>query len=445
VVAADPVRDAAIDVLLRVYTRGAYVKAALDKSLRRKNLSDRGRRFLTQLVYGAVRHRLLCTHILQRLLHQSIEELPESIRVVLEMGVYQALFCDNVTFPAMVHTSVELAKKRGHAGTAKLANAVLKKVPQTLDEVALPSREEEWHEYLSVRYSLPLWMVQLWERDAAQGDELEALCQAMNEEAPVTVRTNTARITHGELMEAFDKAGCAPRKGTPVPEEITLESGLPPARAKRFSEGAYLIQDPASMLAAHLMEPERGERLLDLCAAPGGKTTHMAQRTESKAFIVAMDNHAHKLARIRENQERLGLDGIRLVCADGAHPPLETPFDRVLLDAPCSGMGVMRRHPELKWRLEPDVSKRMGRLQTELLRSAVRLCKTGGSIVYSVCTFTLDETQDVVAPLCEEGLVEPEDGPQWLEQWRKEKGTYQTRPNRDGLDAFYLTRLRKVS
>ena len=443
--AADPVRDAAIDVLLRVYTRGAYVKAALDKSLRRKNLSDRGRRFLTQLVYGAVRHRLLCTHILQRLLYQPIEELPEPIRVVLEMGVYQALFCDNVTFPAMVHTSVELAKKRGHAGTAKLANAVLKKAPRSLEDAALPSREEEWHEYLSVRYSLPLWMVQLWERDAAQGDELEALCRAMNEEAPVTVRTNTARITTRDLMEAFDKAGCAPRKSTPVPEEITLESGLPPARSKRFGEGAYLIQDPASMLAAHLMEPERGERLLDLCAAPGGKTTHLAQLTESEAFIVALDNQFHKLARIRENQERLGLGGIRLVCGDGACPPVDMEFDGVLLDAPCSGMGAMRRHPELKWRLDPDVSKRMGRQQTALLRSAVRHCKTGGRIVYSVCTFTLDETLHVVAPLCEEGLVEPEDGPQWLEQWRKTKGTYQTRPNHDGLDAFCLIRLRKVS
>ncbi|MFP4172056.1 MAG: 16S rRNA (cytosine(967)-C(5))-methyltransferase RsmB [Candidatus Hydrogenedentota bacterium] len=443
--AADPVRDAAIDVLLRVYTRGAYLKEALDKSLRRRNLSDRGRRFLTQLVYGAVRHRLLCGHILQRLLHQPLEELPVPIRLVLEMGVYQALFCDNVTFPAMVHTSVELAKKRGHAGTAKLANAVLKKVPESLDDVALPSRDHEWREYLSVRYSLPLWMVQLWERDAAQGGELEALCQAMNEVAPVTVRTNTARITPRDLMAAFEKADCAPGKRTPVPEEITLESGLPPARSKRFAEGAYLIQDPASMLAAHLMEPERGERLLDLCAAPGGKTTHLAQLTESGAFIVALDNQPRKLARIRENQERLGLGGIRLICADAAHPPLEAPFDRVLLDAPCSGMGAMRRHPELKWRLDPEVSKRMGRLQTELLRSAVRRCKTGGRIVYSVCTFTSDETLHVVAPLCEEGLVEPEDGPQWLEQWRKEEGTYQTRPNRDGLDAFCLIRLRKVS
>ncbi|MCP4644771.1 MAG: 16S rRNA (cytosine(967)-C(5))-methyltransferase RsmB, partial [bacterium] len=173
----DAVRDGAIDVILRVFEKNAYLDVSLDKTLRRKKLKERGRRFLTHLAYGTVRHRLLSDHILTPLLHQPLEKLPKPILAVLRMGAFQALFCNQVTFPAMVHTSVDLAKKRGHAGTARLVNAVLKRVPQSLDEVTLPDPEREPVRHLSVRYSLPVWLVEQWHADFG-ADRARAMCEA---------------------------------------------------------------------------------------------------------------------------------------------------------------------------------------------------------------------------------------------------------------------------
>ncbi|MDZ4861524.1 MAG: transcription antitermination factor NusB, partial [Candidatus Hydrogenedentes bacterium] len=193
----DVVRDATIDVLLRVTERGAFLSDSIDKTLRRKDLSDRGARFLTQLAYGTVRHQRLSDHVLQRFLKQPLDALPRPIHAILRMGVFQAMFCRQVTFPAMVHTSVDLAKKRGHPGTAKLVNAVLKRVPQRIEDVPLPS-EEKLVRYLGVRYSLPDWLVQDW-LDTFGDDVTRAMCSASAEQAPVTIRANTLKGSVDQL------------------------------------------------------------------------------------------------------------------------------------------------------------------------------------------------------------------------------------------------------
>ena len=440
----DPVRDAAIDVLLRVFERGAYLNRALDTALRRKKISDRGRRFLTQLVYGVARHRRLCDHVLALRLRQPIEDLPLAIRLILEMGAYQALFCDQVTFPAMVHTSVDLAKRRGHAGTAKLTNAVLKRIPQTLDDTPLPDPKEAPQEFAAVRYSLPGWIAGLLFEEYPP-EEAMAAARAFAEEARVVIRTNTLQTSVADLKTSLEKAGATVEKRTVIPEELTLLDGLPPARSKRFHEGQYLVQDTGSMLAAHLMEPEPGEWILDMCAAPGGKTTHLAQLCHGEAAIAALDLYPARLRYIRENAERLQTPNIFTLGADGAAAPFAAVFDRVLVDAPCSGLGTLRRHPELKWRITPETPREMAAKQRRLLESAVTLCKPGGVIVYCVCTFTREETQYVVDDIVAQGACAPEDGAEWLSPWRKTQGVLVTSPAADGADGFYLTRLRKRS
>lgn len=440
----DTVRDGAIDVILRVFRRGMRLDAALDRTLRRRKLTNRGRRFLTQLAYGVVRHKRLCDHILADLVHQPLDDLPLPILAVLELGVFQALYCRQVTFPAMVHTSVDLAKKRGHAGTARLVNAVLKRAPQSLDAVDLPPRSEPAR-YLEVRWSLPGWLASRWLRHYGI-EGAEALCRACDEEAPRAIRVNTLRGSAEGLIAMLQRSGETVDKTTDVPEEITLASNKKPiARSKAFQQGLFMIQDPASMLPPHLLEPEPGQRVLDMCAAPGGKTTHIAQLMGNSGFIVAADPSPARLKLVRENAERLGIGGLHLVAADGTRAPLTGGFQRVLVDAPCSGLGTLRRHPGLKWRLDEDAPARMGRLQAALLRSAVELCENSGVIVYSVCTFTEEETEAVVNGVIADGGVQPEDGPAWLEKWKVNTGQYVTRPDRDGLDGFFLTRLRKVS
>lgn len=441
---ADAVRDAAVDVLLRVFERQVHLDVSLDKTLRRKPMSDRGRRFLTQLVYGTVRQAGLCDYVLRPLLHQPAEKLPMPIRTILRMGVYQGLFLNQVTRPAMVHTSVDLAKKRGHAGTAKLVNAVLKRVPQSLDEVAWPDAAAQPAKYLAARYALPAWIAQLL-LDTYGREEAEAWAAECAGEAPIALRVNIHVQSVEALAETLARAGVAAAKRTPVPDELTIESGGVPVRSKLLDEGAFLMQDPASMLAAHLMEPRPGDRVLDMCAAPGGKTTHLAALANHGALIVANDSSPARLGRVRENVGRLGAQQVALLCSDGTRPPFQPCFDRVLLDAPCSGLGTIRRHPDLKWRVQPQAIPALAQQQEALLRSAIALCKNGGLIVYSVCTFTPSETQDIVGRILSEAAVQLEDGPEWMNQWKVAQGTYRTHPHRGGLDAFFLTRFRKLS
>lgn len=437
----DPVRDAAIEALLRVFERGMFLDASLDKTLRRRTLSDRGRRFFTQLVYGTVRHKLLCDHVLRGLLKQPLEDLPAPIRILLRMGIFQALFCRQVTHPALVHTSVDLAKKRGHAGVARLTNAVLRRAPQRLDEVSFPAEPVE---RLSVEHSIPRWLARRWV--AAYGlEDAVALGRACAVEAPVSARVNTLRTRPEAVVDAFRKSGVQVEKRTAVPEEITFTEGPPPARSKRFQEGDFMMQDPASMLPPHLMEPAAGEWILDLCAAPGGKTTHIAALTGGGTRIVACDLRAERLRQVRENAARMACPGIRLILADGGRPPFLPRFDRVLVDAPCSGLGTLRRHPDLKYRLLEQDIEELSRLQRHLLRSAIALCQNGGVIVYSVCTCTPEETGEVIEGVLNEAPVEREDGPTWMDVWRIDTGTYRTSPAQDGLDGFFLTRLRKRS
>jgi len=447
----DIARDTAVQVLIRVLEEGAYLDVALDKALRRRAVKERGRRFLTHLAYGTARHKLLCDFVLEQRLHQPLDDLPPAIRTILRMGVFQALFCSQVTFPSMVNTSVDLAKHRGHAGTARLVNAVLRRVPQNLEEVQLPPREKGFARHLSIRYSLPEWLVAEWIAEHGEA-AAETLCAASNEEAPATLRANTLKISAENLIvqfnEAASKAGKPPMasKRTNIPEEVTLAGhDSPPTRSKRFDQGNFLIQDAASMLPPHLLEPKPGEMILDLCAAPGGKTTHIAQLTEGGALVVGLDSNAGKLAWLLENAARLSVPDVVAVCGDGTTAPLTPLFDRVLVDAPCTGLGTLRRHPDLKWRTTPEARARLARVQLELLRCGIGLCKNGGLVVYSVCTFSQTETHAVVDAISKTERVTPEDGPEWLNQWKISKGRYRTLPTNAGLDGFFLTRLRKAS
>ncbi|HRK33923.1 MAG TPA: 16S rRNA (cytosine(967)-C(5))-methyltransferase RsmB [Candidatus Hydrogenedentes bacterium] len=438
----DAVRDAAIDVLLRVFQRNVFLSDSIDKTVRRKDLSERGNRFLTQLCYGTVRHQRLCDHVLQRHLQQPIAELPPPIHAILRMGVFQALFCRQVTFPAMVHTSVDLAKKRGHPGTARLVNAVLKRVPQKIEDVPLPS-EDKAVRYLGVRYSLPDWIVEQW-IELFGLDTASSMCKASAEQAPVTIRVNTLRHSPEQVLERLGQAGVTAHKATKVPEELTVVEGSP-LRTKLFQGGAYILQDTASMIAAHLVEPSPGEKVLDMCAAPGGKTTHLAQLMEDKGLVVGTDLVPWRAEQIVENVSRLGLTSVKAVCADALRIPFSSRFDRVLLDAPCTGLGTLRRHPDLKWRAKPEDAARISAVQRDLLRAAAELCENSGRIVYSVCTITREETLSIRSYADALPGFQFEDGPEWLNEWKIAPGTYRTLPSSGSMDGFFLMRLRKAS
>ena len=442
----DPVRDAAIETLLRVFEKGANTNQAIERTISRKGarLSSRGRRFLTHLVYGTSRYVNLADYVLKDLLNQPIKQLPFPILLILRMGVYQTLFLDTVTFPSMVHTSVDLAKKQGHAGTARLVNAVLKRIPQTLEDVTFPDKNEDLGYYLSIRYSLEKWLCNRWIEEYG-AEQAEAMCAASNEEASATIRVNTTITTREKLLESLKRLDLLAIADPVIPDAISLIKCAPPLRSKIFQEGHFYIQDAASMLPPHLLEPQAGDRILDMCASPAGKSTHVAQLTDNGAFVIANDMGGRNYWRMQENIDRLQLKNIHLTIADATALPFTGPFDRVLLDAPCTGMGTFRRHPELKYRMGPKAPRRLGKKQLALLRSAIEVCKNGGLIVYSVCTFSAEETEDLATIITGELPVSLEDGPVWLDTWKISKGQYKILPGNGPLDGFYLMRLRKQS
>lgn len=443
--AVDPVRDAAIEVLLRVFEKGHKTNEAIERTISRKGsrLSSRGRRFMTQLVYGTTRYKNLCDYILEPLLNQPIDKLPISIRMILRMGVYQAIFLNSVTFPSMVHTAVDLAKKWGHAGTARLCNAVLKRVPQALEDAVLPDKEEDFAFYLSIRYSLENWLCQRWV-EIYGNEEAESICAASNIEAPHSIRVNTTVTDRDALLKQLTKLEVAATPHEVIPDAITLGDPVP-VKSKAFQQGQFYIQDPASMLPPHLLAPEAGETVLDMCASPGGKSTHIAQLTDCKAHVICNDLGGKNYWRIHENIERLQLSQLELVISDATSLPFTGPFDRVMLDAPCTGMGTFRRHPELKYRMGPKAPRKLAKTQLKLLRSAIEVCKIGGVVVYSVCTFSQEETEELATAVMGELPVTLEDGPAWLDTWKIKTGQYRILPNKDQLDGFFLMRLRKQS
>ncbi len=441
----DHVRDRAVSALLRILEQGAHSDVVINRILRKGTLSARGGRFLTHLVYGVVRHKLLCDYVLSDVCNQPLDKMPPAVLMVLRMGVFQAFFCDNVTRPALVHTSVDIARKRGNVGLAKLTNAVLRRVPKSLEEASLPSRDADFDNYLRVRYSMPRWMVRLW-RDRYGDAGAEAFCVACASPAPTTIRVNRRRTDKETLLEQLRAAGFA---AAPVDDcrdglLVSDEGGL--LKSKLFQSGHFMLQNPASMLAAEMTTPRPGDNVLDMCAAPGGKASHLAVLTGDTGRVTALELYRGRLERVRENCTRLDIANVQPVCGDGLAPPFKAgSFDVVLLDAPCSGLGTLRRHPEIKWRTTPELPAQLARTQQALLRKATQLCKNGGLIVYSVCTLTREETLEIVSEAISEGTCVPEDGPEHYNRWKTAQGQYQTDPRVAAWDGFFLTRFRKRS
>ena len=441
----DLVRDSAVSALIRVLENGAHADVALDRILRKGNFSPRGGRFLTHLVYGVIRNKLLCDHVLAAACDHPLDRLPVPVLMVLRLGVFQAYFCANVTRPALVHTSVDLAKRRGHIGLAKLTNAVLRRIPDSLEGVQLPDRQHDFVNYLRMRYSMPRWMVRLWIEKF--GDEgAEKFCAACAEQAPLTIRVNTLKTDKETLSRQLSNAGFIVTPISDCLDALTISGEGNLLRSKFFQDGHFMLQDPASMLAAQMMTPLPGEHILDMCAAPGGKATHLAALTGGEAPVIAMERYFTRMGRIQDNCDRMTVPNVLPLCGDGLVPPFKDGvFDRVLLDAPCSGLGTLRRHPEIRWRTKPETVAELAVVQRALLRKALQLCKNGGVVVYSVCTLTRQETLEVISEVASDGTCVPEDAPEQFSSWKTAQGQYQTNPLNAAWDGFFLTRFRKRS
>jgi len=438
-------REVALRALYRLEDSDLYADRVLHSALESSRLGRRDRALATQLVNGVTRWRRRLDWALDGMLTRGqIADLPAWIRNILRLGLYQVQFLDRIPSAAAVHQSVVLAKQYGHQGTVSLVNAVLRSATRSADgELSFPPLETEPVEHIGLRYSHPDWMVRRWLNRYGPQETL-ALCQANNRTPRITVRRNTLKCTERQLQDVFEKEGIATGGGEILQEFFRLESAGDVTRMDAFRQGWFQAQDESAGLAVILLAPRPDESILDLCSAPGGKTLHIADLMTDRGSILAVDRNRRRLGALLENCRRLEIRTVRPVVADGRCLPVR-PMDRILVDAPCSGLGVLGRRADARWRRREEDISRLAILQLELLRSAAGLLKPGGILVYSTCTIEDQENEDVVAALVDErkDLV-VEDAASFLPQEVvTEAGFSRTFPHRHGIDGTFAVRLRK--
>ena len=408
-----PGRRVAYAVVRRVFEQGAYADRALHGEAR--GLDPRERGLAMQLAYGTVQRRLSLDHMIERLA-RPVADLDPPTLAALRLGLYQLAFLGNAAPHAVVGESVELAK--GHKGGHALVNAVLRR---TLREGIPPLPADETAQGAAIAHSYPPWLVELWwKRFGAQ--DTRALLRAGNEAGELALRVNTLVTSAAAVAEQLAVPTTA--AGHELPEGLVVSGAFDAHAHPLYRDGAYIAQSRAAMLVARALDPQPGERVLDLCAAPGGKTTHLAALMGDRGEVVAVERDGKRAQALQRTADRLKAASIAVRTGDAAHFSTETPFDRVLVDPPCSGLGTLQGHPDLRWRMTPDAVAKLAAVQTKIVRAAVRALKPGGTLVYATCTLSPDENEAIVAA---SGL-----------QVESERLVL---PHRDRTDGFYIARL----
>ncbi|HWO42237.1 MAG TPA: 16S rRNA (cytosine(967)-C(5))-methyltransferase RsmB [Candidatus Eisenbacteria bacterium] len=394
--ASEPnVRALAADILLKIETRKAYADVVLDRALESISLSSRDRALLTELIYGTLRWQKRLDHEIRAFVRRPSQD--PWITSLLRVSLYQLLFLTKIPAYAAVNDAVALAKRRGR-GRADFVNAVLRSYLRENPQLPKPDPQTASTAALAVYWSHPEWLVRQWQ-EYFGSDQIEALLKADNEPSRLVLRVNSLRAGREELLQALGRQGIEAGPTRWSPQGIVLRGGASVPGLPGFREGLFSVQGEASQLIGYLVSPNPGMRILDACAAPGGKSTHLAELMQDEGEVLAVDVSARSLDRMAANVQRLGLKSVRLLRGDITEVGFEAVdrvYDRVLLDAPCSGLGTLRAHPEIKWqRTERDLS-RLARLQLKLLFTVADRVKAGGVLVYSTCTLSPQENESVV-------------------------------------------------
>jgi 16S rRNA (cytosine967-C5)-methyltransferase len=451
-------RWTAFRLLQRVERIGSLEDSAVDSSLS-KLIDPRERSLAFELVYGVLRQRGTLDWRLNTVSKRPMERLPLPVATVLRLGAYQLLYLDRIPPSAAVNESVSLIKSLKGGEWSGYVNAVLRSL---LREPAppWPDSADDPVAALSIRYSSPQWLAQRWLERLGR-ERAEELCRAASAIPPLTIRANTLRVTRDALHERLTQAGVA-NHPTPIsPVGLTLEPQGPITELPLFHEGWFYVEDEAAQLVPPLLDPQPGERILDACAAPGGKATQLAALMHNDGEIFAVDLKAERLRLLEDNCARLGVTIVKPVAMDAARlgdpkaapsslKLFERPFDRILVDAPCSGLGVLRRHPEGKWKKSSAQIERHQSRQLAILTETSRLLRPGGVIVYSTCSTEPDENERVIERFCADHLeFSRETVIPWLPPSGRNlvtaHGEFSSMVSITSMDGFFAARLRKAS
>ncbi|MCX7711935.1 MAG: 16S rRNA (cytosine(967)-C(5))-methyltransferase RsmB [Clostridia bacterium] len=447
--AVDLPREVALKILFDINEKGAYSNISINKYLEGYELKEIDRAFITELVYGTAKWKLTIDWIISQFSSIKIRKISPWILNILRLGTYQILYTDKVPESAACNESVKLSKKYGHAASSGFVNGVLRGIARNRDKIKYPDRKNDFENYLSVRYSHPLWMVKEWVARFG-GEFTESLLESNNSVPEFIVRVNTVKTSKQSLIERLTAEGIEAENGRYVEEAVTFKNPSSIAKMNTFKEGLFQVQDESSMLVGKVLDPKPGEVVLDVCSAPGGKATHIAQLMGNRGKVIARDIHEHKIKIIHEAAARLGLDIVdaELFDATVLDEKWVGKADRVLVDAPCTGLGILRRKPDIKWARNIEDRTEITALQKKILDIASKYVKPGGVLVYSTCTIESEENEEIVKDFLGNNKdFESSDFsdllPEVLCKPTAAQGMIQFYPNTDKIDGFFISKIKR--
>jgi 16S rRNA (cytosine967-C5)-methyltransferase len=475
-------------IALRDVHKGAYADVALDRVLQKVNLPDRDRRLVTELVYGSVRRQRTLDTLIDQFAKNKSHQQPQDLRTILHLGFYQLRYQERIPASAAVNTTVQLAKENSFSGLTGFVNGLLRQylrkageqggrgaggqrsrgaeekdsllvpVPQSpvpstqapvlnFDPLQLPENPVE---RLGILHSFPDWIIQVWLEQLGL-TETEQLCEWMNQSPTIDLRINPLCTSIEEVEAALQSVGLLVRRIPDLPQALRFMGNTGSIqKLPGFKEGWWTVQDASAQLVSHLLDPQPGEVVIDVCAAPGGKTTHIAELMADSGKIWACDRTASRLRKLQENSQRLNLQSIQIYTGDSRHSnQFQNTADRVLLDAPCSGLGTMHRHADARWRQTPESVRELSVLQKELLTHTSTFVKAGGVLVYATCTLHPAENEEVISAFLAESphwQIEPPRGIELAASaYSTPQGWFKVWPHRQDMDGFFMVRLRKTN
>ncbi|HLP17011.1 MAG TPA: 16S rRNA (cytosine(967)-C(5))-methyltransferase RsmB [Bacteroidota bacterium] len=439
------VRGTAIKILNRVERTDAYLDKLLDAELRSTDLNDLDKSLLTEIVTGVLRWQMKLDWVLNGFFHGNFSKAEVTVRNGLRTALYQIMFLDKIPHHAAVNEAVEFIKRIRGEKAGNLVNAVLRTILRNLDGIHYPDINNGAAQYLSVMYSHPLWMVRNWMNRYGYA-ETEKLLAANNAKPQLTLRINTAKTTIENFLELLGQQNITVDRSRYLDSFVKTATLTNLSHTELFRQGYVSVQDESAGIAASLLDVRAGERVIDLCAAPGGKTTFFGERMQNKGEIIAVDKYSTRLNLVKDSSARLGITNVTCIAADGVEFEAP-PADKVLLDAPCSGLGVLTKKPDVKIKREQNDIRKLTEIQRQLIDHASTLVKPGGSLVYSTCTIEPDENFSII---------------RWFLQQHPEfdidtsmrgafptlmsvDGCIETLPSKHGMDGSFAIRLKRTT
>lgn len=436
-------REICLRILYKINEENAYSNIVLDKELNKYKLETRDVRFITQIVYGVVTYKITLDYIISKHSKIKLNKISNYVLNILRMGIYQTIFMDKIPKHAIVNESVNLAKKYSNKGASGFVNAMLKNIQNDeLDNLKFDDKIEE----ISVRTSHPIWLIEKLLKEY-KIENVEEICKYNNIEAPICIRINDLKIDEEKFINEFKKIDIKCEK-TKIKSSYIVNGLNNISQNQLFKNGYFTIQDSAATLVVNILDPKENETILDMCSSPGGKTTHISQIMNNTGNITACDVYQNRLKLVEDNAKRLGITNIKTIESDGTvlNNDFIDKFNRVLVDAPCSGIGVIRRKVDIKYQRQEKDLGNLSNIQLSILTNASKYVKIGGIIVYSTCTILEDENEKVIERFLKQNtnfeLIDISDK---IDNNQSTGKFIKTLPHINNVDGFFIAKLKKMN